>query len=36
MLTPVQAFFHAPIEHEDVLRRRFARVHVCRRYERTR
>jgi ribosomal protein S18 acetylase RimI-like enzyme len=32
----VHAFLHAPIEHESQLRSTHARVHVCRRYERTR
>jgi ribosomal protein S18 acetylase RimI-like enzyme len=34
-LRPVTTFFHAPIEAESDVRSRFARVHVCRRYERT-
>jgi ribosomal protein S18 acetylase RimI-like enzyme len=31
-LTAVRGFFHAPIDQEDDLRRRFRRVHVCRRF----
>lgn len=31
-LLPVSGFFHANIEDEDQLRRRFRRVHVCRQY----
>jgi ribosomal protein S18 acetylase RimI-like enzyme len=33
-LSPVYAFLHAAIDHEEAMRERFARVHVCRRYER--
>lgn len=32
--SPVMAFAHAVLEHEDDLRARFARVHVCRRFSR--
>ncbi|HET7305442.1 MAG TPA: GNAT family N-acetyltransferase [Segeticoccus sp.] len=31
-LLPMTAFFHAAIEHEEQLRRQYARVHVCRQF----
>ena len=34
MSTPVTAFLHADIEDEDLMRARFRRVHVCKRYVR--
>lgn len=33
-LTPVQAFFHADINHEDQMRATFKRVHICRQFAR--
>ena len=33
-LTPRAGFFHAGVEHEDVLRRQFRRVYSCRRFVR--